>query len=33
MTDSANASGLEGFVRETVDDKIYHDYSWKVDAV
>ncbi|KAJ9255549.1 hypothetical protein DTO207G8_2939 [Paecilomyces variotii] len=32
MGDNADASGLEGFVRETVEDKLYHDYSWKIDV-
>ncbi|KAL1850090.1 exosome non-catalytic core subunit rrp46 [Paecilomyces lecythidis] len=32
MGDNAESSGLEGFVRETVEDKLYHDYSWKIDV-
>lgn len=33
MGGDANGQPLEGFVRETVEDKIHRDYAWKIDAV
>lgn len=33
MGGDTHGQPLEGFVRETVEDKIHHDYAWKVDAV
>lgn len=32
MGGDASGKPLEGFVRETVEDKIHHDYAWKIDA-
>lgn len=33
MVEDGNCQPLEGFVRETVEDKLHHDYAWKIDAV
>ncbi|KAL2008393.1 hypothetical protein VTN00DRAFT_8375 [Thermoascus crustaceus] len=32
MVEDVDGWSLESFVRETVEDKIYHDYAWKIDA-
>lgn len=32
MVEDVEGRPLEGFIRETVDDKVYHDYAWKIDA-
>ena len=33
MGGDGDGQPLEGFIRETVEDKIHHDYAWKIDAV
>ncbi|KAJ5989016.1 hypothetical protein N7481_004226 [Penicillium waksmanii] len=33
MGDEADDSRPKGFVRETVEDRLYKDYSWKIDSV
>lgn len=32
MVEDVDGRPLEGFIRETVEHKIYHDYAWKVDT-
>jgi exosome complex component RRP46 len=32
MAEGTDAQTLESFVRETVEDKIYKDYAWSIDA-
>ncbi|EAW11656.1 putative exosome complex subunit Rrp46 [Aspergillus clavatus NRRL 1] len=32
MAGEDNGQNLEKFVRETVEDKLYSDYAWKIDA-
>jgi exosome complex component RRP46 len=32
MAEEGGEQGLEKFVRETVEDKVYRDYAWKIDA-
>lgn len=31
--ESSDGQPLEGLIRETVEDKVHRDYSWKIDAV
>jgi exosome complex component RRP46 len=33
MGEEADGSRPEGFVRETVEDRLYKDYSWKIDSI
>ena len=33
MVEDTDGRPLEEFVRESVEDKIHHDYAWKIDAV
>lgn len=32
MAEDADGQPLEGTVREAVEDKLYQDYAWKIDA-
>ena len=32
MFEDVEGRPLEGFIRETVEDKVYHDYAWKIDT-
>ncbi|PWY75106.1 hypothetical protein BO70DRAFT_319199 [Aspergillus heteromorphus CBS 117.55] len=32
MVESADGQPLEGTIRETVEDQVHRDYSWKIDA-
>lgn len=31
--EGSDGQPLEGFIRETVEDKVHRDYAWKIDAV
>jgi exosome complex component RRP46 len=31
MVEDASGSSLESFVRKTVEDQLYHDYSWMIN--
>lgn len=33
MVEDTDGRPLEEFIRETVEDKIRHDYAWKIDAI
>lgn len=33
MAEDTDGQPLEGTVREAVEDKLHHDYAWKIDAV
>lgn len=33
MGEGADGAQLHGFVRETVEDQVYRDYAWKIDAI
>ncbi|KAJ5683460.1 hypothetical protein N7462_006625 [Penicillium macrosclerotiorum] len=33
MSDEPDSIRLDGFVRETVEDRIHRDYSWKIDSI
>lgn len=33
MAENGDGQPLEGFIRETVEDKIHRDYAWKIDEV
>lgn len=32
MGEEGGEQGLEKFMRETIEDKVYQDYAWKIDA-
>lgn len=32
MGEGADATSLDGFIRETVEDHIHTDYAWKIDS-
>lgn len=32
MDGEGGEQGLEKFMRETIEDKVYQDYAWKIDA-
>lgn len=32
MAEDMDGRPLESFIRETVEDQIYHDYAWRVNA-
>jgi len=31
MAENGDGQPLEGFIRETVEDKVHRDYAWKID--
>lgn len=31
MVENGDKQPLEGFIRETVEDKVHRDYAWKID--
>lgn len=31
MAENGDGQPLEGFIRETVEDKVHNDYAWKID--
>lgn len=33
MVEDVDGRPVESFIRETVEDQIYRDYAWKIDAV
>jgi exosome complex component RRP46 len=32
MDEEGGEQGLEKFMRETIEDKVYQDYAWNIDA-